>query len=235
MQSEISQEKKDGGIEYKKTTTEYDNTGNVTEKNEQIDSDREAKTEYTYDKRGNLVMVKSRMENEKAQYVQYVYDIQGNKVRQFTGMTEPLTLTVTESAEDTKAEDIFSYAGKTYQLTVSGKKKTDDIRETKYEYDGKNQLVAYTDPGGRKETYTYDVNSNLTKTVDKNGNTQKSTYDYQNRLTEMVAKEKKTGKETKHSYTYNAYGDAATQDDTAFVYDDASGQVTKETTKPPLR
>ena len=231
VQSEIPQEKKDGSITYQKTTTEYDNTGNVTEKNEQIDSDREAKTEYTYDKRGNLVMVKSRMENEKAQYVQYVYDIQGNKVRQFTGMTEPLTLTVTEAAEDTKAEDIFSYAGKTYQLTISGKKKTDDIRETKYEYDGKNQLVAYTDPGGRKETYTYDVNSNLTKTVDKNGNTQKSTYDYQNRLTEMVAKEKKTGKETKHSYTYNAYGDVATLDDTSFVYEDASGQVTKETTK----
>ncbi len=231
VQSEIPQEKKDGSITYQKTATEYDNTGNVTEKNEQIDSDREAKTEYTYDKRGNLVMVKSRMANEKAQYVQYVYDTEGNKVRQFTGMTAPLTLTVSEAAEDTKAEDTFTYAGKTYQLTVSGKKKTDDIRETKYEYDGKNQLVAYTDPEGRRETYTYDVNSNLTKTVDKNGNIQKNTYDYRNRLTELVAKERKTGKETKHSYTYNAYGDAATQDDTAFVYDDASGQVTKETTK----
>ncbi len=231
IQSEIPQEKKDGSITYQKTTTEYDNTGNVTEKNEQIDGDRTAKTEYTYDKRGNLVMVKSHLEGDKAQYVQYVYDIQGNKVRQFTGMTEPLTLTVTEAAEDTKAEDTFTYAGKTYQLTVSGKKKTDDIRETKYEYDGKNQLVAFTDPEGRRETYTYDVNSNLTKTVDKNGNTQKNTYDYQNRLTERIAKEKKTGKETKHTYTYNAYGDVATQDDTAFVYDDASGQVTKETTK----
>ncbi len=61
------------------TTTEYDNTGNVTEKNEQIDSDREAKTEYTYDKRGNLVMVKSRMENEKAQYVQYVMTSKGTR------------------------------------------------------------------------------------------------------------------------------------------------------------
>ena len=231
VQSEIPQEKKDGSITYQKTTAEYDNTGNVTEKNEQIDSDREAKTEYTYDKRGNLVMVKSCMENEKAQYVQYVYDIQGNKVRQFTGMTAPLTLTVTEAAEDTKAEDTFTYAGKTYQLTVSGKKKTDDIRETKYEYDGKNQLVAYTDPEGRRETYTYDRNSNLTKTVDKNGNSLKNIYDYRNRLTEQAAKERKTGKETKHSYTYNAYGNAATQDDTAFVYDDASGQVTRETTK----
>ena len=47
----------------------------------------------------------------------------------------------------------------------------------------------------------------------------------------MVAKEKKTGKETVHTYSYNAYGDVATQDDTTFTYDDVSGQVTKETTK----
>ena len=243
VQSEIPQEKKDGSIMYQKTATKYDNMGNVTEKSEQMDGDRTAKTEYTYDKRGNLVMVKNCLEENKepdgsstekevhSLYVQYVYDIQGNKVRQFTGMTSPLTLTVTEVAEDTKEEDAFTYAGKTYRLTVSGKKKTDDIRETKYEYDGKNRLVAFTDPEGRRETYTYDRNSNLTKTVDKNGNTLKNEYDYQNRLTEMVAKEQKTGKEMKHSYTYNAYGDVATQDDTAFVYDDASGQVTKEITK----
>lgn len=130
-----------------------------------------------------------------------------------------------------KNADTFSYAGKTYQLEVSGKKKTDSIAETKYEYNGKNQLISYTDPEGRTESYTYDVNSNLTKTVDKNGNTQKSTYDYQNRLMEMAAKEKKTGKETVHTYTYNAYGDVATQDNTTFTYDDVSGQVTKETTK----
>ena len=56
IQSEIPQEKEDGSTSYQKTTTEYDNSGNVTEQNEQIDSDRTAKTEYTYDKRGNLVM-----------------------------------------------------------------------------------------------------------------------------------------------------------------------------------
>lgn len=87
------------------------------------------------------------------------------------------------------------------------------------------------DPEGRKESYSYDENSNLTKTVDKNGNTLKNTYDYQNRLTEMVAKEKKTGKETAHTYTYNAYGDVETRDDTRFSYGDVSGQVTRETTK----
>lgn len=130
-------------------------------------------------------MVKNCMEDGKAQYVQYVYDIMGNKVRQFTGMTSPLTLTVSEVTDTVDGADTFSYAGKTYQLTVSGKKKSDTIAETKYEYDGKNQRVAFTDPKGRREAYTYDVNSNLTKTVDKNGNALKNTYDYQNRLTEM--------------------------------------------------
>jgi RHS repeat-associated protein len=177
--------------------------------------------------------VKSSLENEKAQYVQYVYDEQGNKVRQFTGMTGPLTVMVAavENAKDDAGKDTFTYGGKTYAVLVTGKKKSDTIRETKYVYDTKNRLVSYTDPEGRTETYTYDCNSNLTKTVDKNGNTLKNTYDNKNRLTERTAKEKKTGKETVHTYSYNAYGDVAVQDDTQFVYGDVSGQVTKETTK----
>lgn len=233
IRSEIPQEKENGNVQYQITTAEYDISGNVIAEEEQVEGDKTAKTEYTYDQNGNLIMVKNCQEGEKAQYVQYVYDIQGNKVRQFSGMTEPLTITVSEVSgdADTSEADIFTYAGKTYRIDISGQKKSDVISETKYEYDGKDQLIAYTDPEGRKETYTYDVNSNLTKMVDKNGNTLKNTYDYQNRLTEAVAKEKKTGKETVHTYTYNAYGDVETQDDTAFIYGDVSGQVTKETTK----
>lgn len=234
IQFEIPKEIKEGNTEFQKTIMKYDNTGNVIKKEEQVDKNRITKTEYTYDNRDNLVMVKSCLEDGMAQYIQYVYDNQGNRVRQFTGMTEPLTLEVvkvTDSGENTKEEDVFSYAGKTYRVEVSGQKKSDDIRESKYEYDGKNQLTAFIDPEGRRETYTYDVNGNLRKTVDKNGNILKNIYDYQNRLTEMVAKEKKTGREIKHTYTYNAYGDVATQDDTIFTYDDASGQLTKETTK----
>ena len=154
-------------------------------------------------------------------------------MRQFTGMTGPLTVTVAavENAKDDAGKDTFTYGGKTYAVLVTGKKKSDTIRETKYVYDTKNRLVSYTDPEGRTETYTYDCNSNLTKTVDKNGNILKNTYDNKNRLTERTAKEKKTGKETVHTYRYNAYGDVAVQDDTQFVYGDVSGQVTKETTK----
>ena len=233
IKEELPQNKTDGSAGYQTVVNEYDKSGNLVETKEQIEGDKNKEIEYTYDKQGNLVQVKSSLENEKAQYVQYVYDEQGNKVRQFTGMTGPLTVTVAavENVKDDAGKDTFTYGGKTYAVLVTGKKKSDTIRETKYVYDTKNRLVSYTDPEGRTETYTYDCNSNLTKTVDKNGNTLKNTYDNKNRLTERTAKEKKTGKETVHTYRYNAYGDVAVQDDTQFVYGDVSGQVTKETTK----
>ena len=233
IKEELPQNKTDGSAGYQTVVNEYDKSGNLVETKEQIEGDKNKEIEYTYDKQGNLVQVKSSLENEKAQYVQYIYDEQGNKVRQFTGMTGPLTVTVAavENAKDDAGKDTFTYGGKTYAVLVTGKKKSDTIRETKYVYDTKNRLVSYTDPEGRTETYTYDCNSNLTKTVDKNGNTLKNTYDNQNRLTERTAKEKKTGKETVHTYRYNAYGDVAVQDNTQFVYGDVSGQVTKETTK----
>ena len=233
IKEELPQNKTDGSAGYQTVVNEYDKSGNLVETKEQIEGDKNKEIEYTYDKQGNLVQVKSSLENEKAQYVQYVYDEQGNKVRQFTGMTGPLTVTVAavENAKDDAGKDTFTYGGKTYAVLVTGKKKSDTIRETKYVYDTKNRLVSYTDPEGRTETYTYDCNSNLTKTVDKNGNILKNTYDNKNRLTERTAKEKKTGKETVHTYRYNAYGDVAVQDDTQFVYGDVSGQVTKETTK----
>lgn len=72
-------------------------------------------------------------------------------MRQFTGMTEPLTLAVSEVENAADDADTFSYAGKTYQLTVSGKKKSDTIAETRYEYDGKiSWLLILTRKAGGK-------------------------------------------------------------------------------------
>lgn len=173
IKAEYPLEKEDGNIHYQTTITEYDTAGNVIAQNNKIDADRTARTEYSYDKRGSLVMVKNCMEDGKAQYVQYVYDIMGNKVRQFAGMTSPLTISVSEisdkngeasgsgteagnaakgseSGETREEADTFSYAGKIYRLTVNGKKKTDTIAETKYEYNEKNELVALIDPEGEK-------------------------------------------------------------------------------------
>ena len=139
IKEELPQNKTDGSAGYQTVVNEYDKSGNLVETKEQIEGDKNKEIEYTYDKQGNLVQVKSSLENEKAQYVQYVYDEQGNKVRQFTGMTGPLTVTVAavENAKDDAGKDTFTYGGKTYAVLVTGKKKSDTIRETKYVYDTK--------------------------------------------------------------------------------------------------
>lgn len=68
-------------------------------------------------------------------------------------MTELLTIAVSEVENAADDADTFSYAGRTYQLTVSGKKKADTIAETKYEYDGKiSWLPILTRKAGKKPT-----------------------------------------------------------------------------------
>lgn len=225
IKTKIPQCSEDGSIVYQTITNTYDTAGNLTEKEEQIDKKRTARTEYTYDKLGRLTMVKSHLENKKAQYVQYVYDREGNKVRQFTGMSAPLTLTIAEG----EGEDNYSCGGTNYHIKVSGKKKADKLCETKYEYDKKGNLTALTDAEGRTETYCYDDNGNQTETIDKNGNTIRNTYDFQNRLTKTEAKDKETEETTTHTYRYNSYGEVAQQDGTDFTYSDVSGHITKET------
>lgn len=238
IMSEMPQINKNGSVIYQKITYEYDRANNIIKTEEQIDDKRTNVTEYSYDVMGNLVTLKNSPEDEKYQYVQYVYDAEGNMVRKFTGMTAPLSIIVEEIKDDEKynpdgksMQEIFSYGGVKYRLSVSNIKKSDDIRETKYVYDNKNRLVSYTDPEGRTESYTYDINDNLIKTVDKNGNILKNSYDYQNRLVNAYEKNKLTDTETVHTYKYGIDGSVIKVDDTVFEYNDISGQVTKETTR----
>ena len=124
IKAEYPLEKEDGNIHYQTTITEYDTAGNVIAQNNKIDADRTARTEYSYDKRGSLVMVKNCMEDGKAQYVQYVYDIMGNKVRQFAGMTSPLTISVSEiSDKNGEASGSGTEAGNAAKGSESGEKR----------------------------------------------------------------------------------------------------------------
>lgn len=224
VKEKIPVNKKEGAIQYQIRTMEYDiNDKLVATEEEQTDS-QNIRTEYSYDKRGNLLQVKNCLENGKAQYTQYVYDTEGNKIRQYTGMTAPLTLFFNEGA----GNNSYEYVNHNYNITVSDKKKKDVYGETKYEYNKRNELTAIVDPEGRRESYSYDVYGNLIKTVDKNRNIINNSYDKQNRLIKTEAKSKETGKTTSHTYSYNEYGEVSKQDDTAFEYGDVSGQVTKE-------
>lgn len=221
----IPVEKRDGKIVYQTTENVYNSNGELIEtKKQQTDSDY-VKTEYEYDVMGNLVLVKDVLSDKQAQYTQYIYDSEGNKVRQFTGLTKPLTLSLVEG----KGEDSYQYMGKNYHVEVSGKAKKDIYSETKYEYNKKNKLVVETNPEGDVTTYTYDMYNNQIKTVDYNGNIIKQNYDYQNRLIKRETIDSETGDIETHTWKYDKYGNLCEEDDTQYERDILTGLVTKET------
>lgn len=224
--------KGNGKTEYQLIKYEYDEGGNIVASEEQLTEKENSRTEYTYNDRGELACVKSCAEDDgksatPSVYVQYVYDLEGNKIRQFTGMTKPLTLTVREG----EGEDSYTYAGKTYHIEVSGGNKKDKYSETKYLYNKKNQLISAIDPEGNKESYTYDIYGNMTDSVDKNGNPTTYTYDYQGRILSQRTEEKETGKKSTHNTHYDVYGNIDNQDGVTYTYDKLSSLVKKEKEK----
>lgn len=209
----------------------YDTSDNLISEETPLDENNNAKTEYTYNDKNELVMVTATVTEKENQYVQYIYDKEGNKVRQFVGMTTPITLRVTELTEPSsdKQSDIFTYMGVTYEITITGENKGDNVSETKYAYDKKNQLISMTDPEGRTETYAYDIYGNMVKKTEKNGDRINYRYDYQNRLVKETAISKKTGKKTTHTYEYDDFGNVAKQDEKQFTYDNVSDIMIEET------
>lgn len=218
-------EKKNEEIVYQTTENIYNSNGELIGTREQQTDSNYVETEYQYDAMGNLVFVKNVLSDNTAQYTQYVYDSEGNKIRQFTGLTKPLTLSLKEGT----GEDSYQYMGKKYCVEVSGKAKKDNYSETKYEYNKKNELVTETNPEGDVTTYTYDVYGNQVKNVDYNGNIIKQNYDYQNRLIKSEAIDSETGDIVAHTWKYDKYGNICEEDGTQYERDILTGLVTKET------
>ncbi len=217
-----------GTVQYQQVMTEYDEDGNVTAEEQQLAEDSVSRTEYTYNDQGELVCVKCCTEDDaQPYYTQYVYDAEGNLVRQFTGMTRPLTIAV--SIGD--GEDSFHCAGQTYHLSVSGENKKDKYSETRYTYNKKGQLISESDPEGNKETYQYDIYGNQTSITDKNGNKTKYTYDHQGRLLTQTGEDEETGKKETHRYQYDRYGNVVKDNDIRYTYHNISGLIKHEETK----
>lgn len=227
IKESIPVEKKDGKIIYQVNTKEYDKYGNVVAEESEQGDGKAMRTEYTYDMADQLIMVKSVEREDKAIYAQYLYDREGNKIRQYTGMTKPLTLTLEKGV----GANVYCYMDVDYHVEISGQAKSDIISETKYEYNKRDDLVSETDPEGNIQRYVYDVYGNLRKIIDKNGNVTEQKYDYQNRLEEESATDKETGKTIKHTYEYDHYGDTTKIDNHRFTYDRISGQIASETCK----
>lgn len=220
-------EKENGTLKTQLITTEYDDQDRVTAVEEQLTTDTSSRTEYTYNEEGELTCVKTCPEDGKPQYVQYAYDVEGNQIRQFTGMTEPLDITVCEG----EGKDSYTYAGKKYHIEVTGGNKKDNYSETKYTYNKKNQLTSVTDPEGNKETYTYDVYGNQTRMVDRNGDTTETIFDYQGRMVSQTTKDHETGEEISHTCQYDKYGNLVKADGITYTYNNLTERIVKEEEK----
>lgn len=214
-----------GQIVYQTVKNEYNQDGQLAAVEEQQTDDTYVRTEYQYDIQGNLTQVKNCLSDKEAQYVQYVYDREGNKIRQFTGLTKPLEVSVKEG----KGKDSYTYMGRDYHVCVSGKAKKDAYSETKYEYNKKNELTAEINPEGDAEKYSYDEYGNLVSTKDRNGNTVEQAYDYQNRVVKTEATDMERNEPVIHVWQYDKYGNTSRQDSSVCEYDVLSGQITKET------
>ena len=242
IQTKTPIEKTGDGVSYGIIKNEYDTDGNPVMTEELQSDGKWVRTEYEYDKLGQLVLVKNCMEGDEAQYTQYAYDVEGNKIRQYTGMTKPLSITVAEGeaqkagSEKKSASEAFTCQGKSYHIEVSGGSKKNVYSEVKYEYNKRNELVRMTDGEGRMESYSYDEEGNLVTTVDKNRNSLTNTYDNQGRLRKQEAKSSGKASVTEaetvtHTYEYDDYGDLIGQDNQTFTYQDVSGNLTEEMTK----
>jgi hypothetical protein len=90
-----------GTIYYSVKRTEYDNSGNViweeNKSNKPLEADKHDRTEYEYNNRNLLTKVTLKVNDTLYNYTQYYYDEEGRKVRQYTGLSSPLTITALDS------------------------------------------------------------------------------------------------------------------------------------------
>ncbi|WP_312645570.1 hypothetical protein, partial [Hydrogenoanaerobacterium sp.] len=131
----------------------YDKNGNVVKTNQTNQSDESSvasftQTEYLYDANNKLTDTILTTESSNKIYTHYTFDAAGNTTAMYTGLTQPYSTSLPESA-----------------YTV-----------TKYEYDSENRLVKIIYADGTYETIEYDKNGNKKATTDRNGNRIVFTY-----------------------------------------------------------
>lgn len=187
----------------------YDRNGNIVKEmtsNNAINQTSDyTKVEYEYNNRNFLVKVTNYSTDSTKIYTQYYYDNAGNKIRMYTGLSSPITITGLDTLTNV-TDSVYS--------------------TTKYDYNELNNLIQLTDPLGKNETYAYDLNGNLISKTDRNGNIISFTYDGLNRLLT-----RSTGN-TSYSYTYDLTGNRLSMNgggtSVSYQYDDL-GRLINET------
>ena len=209
------EEKPAGTVYYTIKKHYYDSNGNVISEritnNKPGQAAQYSRTDYAYNSKNQLIKTTTFEGDRPQNYTQYYYDTAGNKVRMYTGLSSPLTISGLDAVTP----------GTDREYSV-----------TKYSYDRFNRLEAMTDPMGRIETYSYDLNGNLIGKTDRNSNITATVYDGLNRpKTVTVTTPEHTG-DVAASYQYTLTGNkqAVTSGNvtTLYRYDDL-GRLCTET------
>ncbi|TEB06806.1 tRNA3(Ser)-specific nuclease WapA precursor [Pelotomaculum schinkii] len=193
----------------------YDRNKNITRESATINkpggTEAYSRIDYQYNNLNRLVMVTTFNGATPVNYTQFYYDAAGNKIRMYTGLASPLTI----SGLDT--------------VTANG---DSDYSITKYSYDRFGNLTDMTDPAGQHETYRYDLSGNMIGQTDRNENIITISYDGLNRvLNKSVTTPDGLGNKS-YSNTYTLTGSLLTTTgdkvNTTYAYDDL-GRTKTET------
>lgn len=216
----------------------YDSLGRqigdgTSNNNSATDATYITKTSTFYDDNGNVTTVKTRLSYDSVTGIETTVD--ANYTYDNLGRLETSTNPDPDGASSLVAgKTTYAYDLNGNLLSKSVRIGTTDVNKvavTNYGYDALNRLISTTEPGPTNNrpitTKTYDRAGELTSTTDAEGNRTRYVYDYAGRVTEEISPERYT-----RSYTYNEFGELVQQKDrdgriTAWEYD-ALGRVTKE-------
>ncbi len=222
-----------------KTFTEYtyDTWGRTLSRTESFDETGNSKTKYTYDNYGNVLTesVKNNaaggqvtystttheydsQDNEiktitpDGRYVQHYYRWDGKILRDYKGMTRPLTIQ--------GLDDVVNTGNQEYSVI-------------KYEYDAMGRLSKKTDPLGKSETYSYDKAGREKTHIDKNGVSHTTEYDKGDNPTKKTSEKAGESRKIIKEYTYDNMGNVATEKEgnviTTYTYDGRNNCIKEET------
>ena len=168
------------------TTYTYDKLGNLTNISAPFEGTKKSNITYIYDKNGNVLTEKiqsNAVNTSAASYrnISYEYDCWGNLLTtiQYEG-TSPVSYI--QAFYNYKGQILRQYKGLSAPLTIVdldlvATNGDDDYSVTKYEYDYLGNIIQTIDAQGGIETFTRDSIGNVISSVDKIGHTYAATYD----------------------------------------------------------
>jgi len=227
-QEKIPFEVKDGTTYYNILKYEYDKNGNNTciykSVNAVGEGEKYSKTEYTFDGFDRLAAVKSYTDSSTiGNVVQYYYDNAGNKIRMYTGLYSPLTISDADSVSGSDSD--YSVDKYTYDFNGNILSHTDSLGYLEsYKYDADGKVISYTDKNGNITSYQYDKNGNIILTKGKD-------YSYSYEYNSMNNRVSASDGNINGSYTYDKLGrmtgESINNSTKTYTYDRIGNMITK--------